>query len=156
MSIASVIQTADAIEAQGISTSQLALPGAALQSDVPIMQLYGFASRSLPGCKLTVLCAAGERVSAIAIGSNDNRYRPTDLQPGEVCLYHSSGSRITLLADGSISIAPAAKKLTIDADVTVTSLTASGDVVAGNISLQKHLTSGVTAGSAKSGPPVSE
>ncbi|WP_026396337.1 phage baseplate assembly protein V [Acetobacter nitrogenifigens] len=156
MALSTSRQTAATNEASGTSTVQLVLPGGEVRSDVPVLQNYGFYGRSLPGADLGVMFVTGDRSRGVVIASNDQRYRPTDLQPGEVCVYHSSGSRITLLADGSISIAPAAKKVTIDADVTVTSLTASGDIVAGNISLQKHLTSGVTAGSAKSGPPVSE
>ncbi|MBF0859425.1 phage baseplate assembly protein [Gluconobacter sp. LMG 31484] len=150
-------QTADTNESRSTSTVQVALASGELRSDVPVMQLYGFASRSVPGSDLALMFISGDRTRAVAVASGDQRNRPSDLSPGDVAVYHPrTGSRIWLKGDGSIEISPAAKKLTINAEVTIAgSLNASGDVKAGKISLQNHLTTDVESGSGKSGPPAS-
>lgn len=150
-------QTADTDESRSTATLQVALASGELRSDVPVMQLYGFASRSVPGSDLALMFISGDRTRAVAVASGDQRNRPSDLSPGDVAVYHPrTGSRIWLKGDGSIEISPAGKKLTINADVTIAgSLNASGDVQGGEISLQNHLTTGVESGSGKSGPPAS-
>ncbi|AAW62085.1 Bacteriophage protein [Gluconobacter oxydans 621H] len=149
-------QTADTDESRSTATVQVALTSGELRSDVPMMQLYGFASRPVPGSDLALMFLTGDRTRAVAVASGDQRGRPADLSPGDVAVYHpKTGSRIWLKGDGSIEIAPAAGKLTITADVTLNGgLNATGDIKAGEISLQKHLTTNVEPGSGKSGPPA--
>lgn len=114
----------------------------------------------------------GESDHGIVLGWMDRTHRPTDLQPGEVCHYSShgqtikfdqlgqvvvsdrSGSRITLHQDGSISIEPSAGRLRVVADVQVHGgITATGDVVAGSISLQNHVHGGVRSGLSQTSTP---
>ncbi|GBQ84058.1 bacteriophage protein [Gluconacetobacter johannae DSM 13595] len=97
-------QTANTDESRTTATVQVALPGGELHSDVPMVQLYGFASRPVPGSDLIVLFQGGDRSRGVAIASGDQRNRPTDLQPGEACLFHpASGNRVWMKADGSIA-----------------------------------------------------
>ncbi|MBV1835662.1 phage baseplate assembly protein [Acetobacter estunensis] len=150
-------QTADTDETKATPTLQVALPGGEIRSDVPLMQLYGFASRPVPGSDIVVAFLSGDRTRGVAVAAGDQRGRPTDLQPGEVTVYHPrTGSRIDLKADGSVAISPANKKLTIAADIAVSGkITATGDVVANGVSLDTHKHSGVKSGSDTSGAPVS-
>ena len=94
-------QTADTNEASNTPTVQVALAAGELRSDVPIMQEYGLVSRPVPGSDLLVAFIGGDRTRGVVIATGDQRGRPKDLQPGEVCLFHpSTGSRIWLKEDG--------------------------------------------------------
>jgi len=147
-------QTADTNETSGAATIQVGLMGGELREGFPLIQDYGLCSRPLAGADLIVLFATSDRMRGVAVASNDQRYRPRDLQPGDVCLYNQTGSRILLSADGSITISPSGKKLTIDADVAVTgNLVADGEVTGNGVPLSTHLTTDVTSGSGVSGPP---
>ncbi|AQS88276.1 bacteriophage protein [Neoasaia chiangmaiensis NBRC 101099] len=143
-------QTADTNESTSTPTVQVALNGGELRSDVPMVQLYGFASRSVPGSDVIVVFQDGDRSRGVAVATGDQRNRPTDLQPGEVCVFHpQTGSRIWMKADGSIAIVPHNGQALLDGTLTVTK-----DVIANGVSLVNHLTSDVQPGSGQSGPPV--
>ena len=60
----------------------------------------------------------------------------------------SNGNMINMTSSG-ISITPAGGTLTVDG-----SIKATGDIVAGSISLMSHLHTGVTTGTSDTGPPV--
>ncbi|NHN83672.1 hypothetical protein GOB93_03330 [Acetobacter musti] len=150
-------QTSDTDETQSTPTLQVVLPGGEMRSDVPLLQLYGFASRPVPGSDIAVTFLAGDRSRGVAIACGDQRGRPSDLEPGDVAVFHPrTGSRVWLKADGSIVLSPAENKLTINADITVNgSISSSGDVTANGISLEQHEHTGVESGSGTSGPPKS-
>jgi phage baseplate assembly protein V len=71
-------------------------------SDIEKMEDYGFSSYPEEGAQIVAIFVDGNREQGLSIKTHDRRYRPTDLQPGEACMYHKSGSRITMKADGSI------------------------------------------------------
>jgi len=75
---------------------------------------------------------------------------------GEIWLVHQTGSVLKLTNDGNITIqAQSGGTITLGSNVQVNGhLLATGDVAAGSISLQNHLTSGVTPGTGTSGTPV--
>lgn len=75
--------------------------------NVEHFQPYGFSSTPLEGAEAIIVFPAGDRSHPIAIGTPDRRYRPTGGQPGDVNLYHSSGSKVTLMQNGDIQITPA-------------------------------------------------
>jgi len=54
---------------------------------VPQMQEYGFASVPLPGCEALAVFQGGNRSDGIVVATEDQRYRPKDLQSGEAVLY---------------------------------------------------------------------
>jgi len=73
-------------------------------SDVEKMEDYGFTSNPEVGSQIVAIFVDGNREQGLAIRFHDRRYRPTDLQPGEACMYHKSGSRVLMKSDGSIEI----------------------------------------------------
>lgn len=60
------------------------------------LEQYGFTSVALAGAGGVALFFGGDRSHGVALPPNDKRYRPTDLQPGEVAIYTDEGARITL------------------------------------------------------------
>ncbi|WP_308721015.1 phage baseplate assembly protein [Komagataeibacter xylinus] len=147
-------QTADTNEQVNTPTLQAALAAGELRSDLPMVQEYGLASRPVPGSDVVVVFLGGDRTRGVVVATGDQRGRPKDLQPGEVCLYHpSTGSRIWLKADGSIAIVPANGKTALTGDLTATGTITGNEVVAQGIKLSTHPHSGVTPGSGKSGAP---
>lgn len=142
-------QTADTDESRGTATMQVALPGGELRSDLPHLQLYGFASRPQPGADAVVMFQSGDRSRGVVVASGDQRYRPADLAPGDACLYHFTGSRIWLKADGSILLAPANGQVSLTGTLNV-----STDVVTAGKSFIAHQHGGVQAGSSNTGAPV--
>ncbi|MBV0888143.1 phage baseplate assembly protein [Komagataeibacter oboediens] len=148
-------QTADTNESPNTPTVQVALAAGELRADVPIVQEYGLASRPVPGSDLVLAFIGGDRTRGVVIATGDQRGRPKDLQPGEVCLFHpSTGSRIWLKADGSIAIVPANGKATLEGDLTASGTITGNEVVAQGVRLSSHPHNGVEPGSGKSGPPV--
>ncbi|GBR06433.1 phage baseplate assembly protein [Asaia siamensis] len=141
--------TSDTNQDPATPTVQVALPGSNLRSDLPLLEQYGFASRPVPGSDAVVVFQGGDRSRGVVVATGDQRNRPADLQPGDVCLYHPrTKSRIWLKADGSIELSPANGKVTMAGTLTVTE-----DVVANGVSLVNHLHTGVQKGSDQSGPP---
>jgi len=135
-------------ESSGRQRLQLSgLPGEVL-SQVEMIGQYGLTSSPLPGALAIVHFPAGARDSGIVGGTDDSRYRPVGLAPGEVCLYNNNGAQVLMQADGSIVIVAGAAGLTIhgnevvDGTSTVSGLGTFGDglsvngnvVVAGSIS----------------------
>ena len=130
-------QTADTDETQATPTLQVALPGGELRSDLPHLQLYGFASRPTAGADVVVMFQSGDRGRGVAIASGDQRTRPTDLQPNDACLY-AHGSRIWLRSDGSIAITPGNGKVVVTGDLAVTGTVTAVEVVASSVHLTTH------------------
>ncbi|GCE83072.1 phage baseplate assembly protein domain-containing protein [Komagataeibacter diospyri] len=146
---------ADTNETPGTPTVQVALAAGEIRGDVPLMQQYGLTSRPVPGSDAIVIFVGGDRTRGIAIATGDQRGRPTDLQPGEVCLYHpQTGSRIWLKADGSIALDPSNGKTAVTGDLTATGTITGNEVEAQGIKLSTHPHNGVQPGSGNSGPPV--
>ena len=78
------------------------------------------------------------------ISTTESTWRNTDNSAG--IYFNPTTGHITIKAPGGLSII---------ADTTQTgTISASGDVQAGNVSLKSHLTSEVQSGSSNSGPPV--
>lgn len=73
-------------------------------SDIEKLEDYGFTSYPEEGAQIVAIFIDGNREQGLAIRTHDRRYRPTDLEPGEACMYHKSGSRVTMKADGSIEV----------------------------------------------------
>lgn len=71
-------------------------------------QPMGFASVPEADSEAVVVFVGGRRDHGLAVVVDDRSTRITDLAPGEVALYHKSGSRITLKANGDIEIDAAA------------------------------------------------
>ena len=119
---------------------QLTLLSEETRGEVERLQGYGFTAVPIAGAEVIVVSVGGNRDNPVAIALDDRRFRPSGLEPGEVCLFsRRADQRVILKADGTVLIQ--APKLRIEApeveiagDVTVT-----GDVTAGAISLRNHV-----------------
>lgn len=60
------------------------------------LEQYGFSSVPLAGAGGVALFFGGDRSHGVALPPNDKRYRPTDLEPGDVAIYTDEATRITL------------------------------------------------------------
>lgn len=74
------------------------------RSNLEHPQEYGFASVPLPGTEVLIAFRSGNRDDGVVIASADRRTRPSDLERGEVALYHASGSRVLLRANGDVVV----------------------------------------------------
>ncbi len=63
---------------------------------------YGFTSHPLPGAEAFMNHLGADRSHAVALVVADRRHRPTDLQPGEVCLYNCEQIRVHLTETGLV------------------------------------------------------
>lgn len=63
---------------------------------VELFEPYGFSGAALPGAESVLGFIGGGRSHAIALVQTDRRYRPTDLQPGEVVVFNHEGTRVVL------------------------------------------------------------
>ncbi|MCQ8240514.1 phage baseplate assembly protein domain-containing protein [Rhizosaccharibacter radicis] len=132
-------QTADTDESRGSATMQVALGGDELRDNVPHTQMFGFASRPIPGSDVVVLFQGGNRRQGTVIASGHQPSRPRDLASGEVCVFHpSSGARVWFRSDGSIRIVPAGAPVEIDGDLVVTGKVTAADAVFAGITQSTH------------------
>lgn len=149
----------DGLKLQGLQVTLLADE---VRDEVERFQQYGFTSHPHPGAEALVVCVAGNRDHAVVVAVDDRRFRLKSLQQGEVAVYTDQGDKVVLKRDGVIELTASTKvrivsplvECTGDVDVAGT-VTAGVDVFADGISLVGHVHSGVDAGLANSGPPVS-
>lgn len=66
-------------------------------------QQYGFTSVPLPGSQAVTVAVSGDTDNLIAVASGDGRYRPTNLQPGEVGIYTSEGMAFYAKCTGAVN-----------------------------------------------------
>ena len=99
--------TAPTIETGPTQIVQAAFPGDLISGqdlkEVPSVQSFGFASALKAGADVVALFLSGDRSKGVVIASNDQRYRPTGLLPGEVMIYDAFGHSIHLTAAGIVS-----------------------------------------------------
>ncbi len=69
-------------------------------------QPYGFSSVPLAGAEAVVVFPNGDRSHPLVIATSDRRHRPTGGEPGEVTMYHHSGSKVIMLEGGNIEVQP--------------------------------------------------
>lgn len=148
-------------------------------SDIELLQQYGFRSMPLPGSRGVLIAYGGNKDNVTLINVDDKRVK-IPLVKGDVVVYNAdlsytkySGKKIEhvsetsqkfIVGNSELLLEPDGIKLTIDGteyEFTTSSLsagadieTSSGDVTAGTVSLKNHLTSAVETGTDISGPPV--
>lgn len=91
----------------GLQVLQLGVLDGETRDGCERFQEYGFTSVPLAGAEAVVLFANGRRDHGLVVAVDDRRHRPTDLQPGEVALYHKDGARVLLKNGGSIEVTAA-------------------------------------------------
>lgn len=70
-----------------IQTAQANLLADETQDDAERIQEYGYTSVPLPGAEAVMVFVGGNRDHGLIVATDDRRYRPRGLQPGEVVLY---------------------------------------------------------------------
>jgi len=88
----------------GLQVLQVDLLSGETRGEIERVQNYGFASVPEDGAQALVVFMNGNRNSGFAVAVEDGDSRPSDLDPGEACVYHKDGARITMKANGDISI----------------------------------------------------
>lgn len=110
-------------DGQGLQTGQVAMLAGETRDAVERVQPFGLTSAPVAGADVLVLCMGGNRDHPVVVGVDDRRYRPSGMQPGEVCLYSAYeggvGHRILLKADRSIEISGDVLVLKADTKVRV-------------------------------------
>jgi phage baseplate assembly protein V len=79
-----VVRHAD-VQAGLMATQAEFFKGEVRRTELP--QGYGLATRPKSGSEVFAIFANGERSAGVALAHDDRRFRPTDLEPGEVVLY---------------------------------------------------------------------
>jgi phage baseplate assembly protein V len=98
----SVVQLVD--DSTKMQIMQLGILADETRDGVERFQNYGFTSVPLPGAEAVVLFVGGRRDHGLAVAVDDRRHRLSDLQSGEVAVYHHLGGSIVLKNDGTITI----------------------------------------------------
>lgn len=75
-----------------------------VKDDVELFEPYGLTGFALPGAESVVAFIGGYRGHGIALVQADRRYRPTDLQPGEVAVFNHEGTRVVLRNGGRVEV----------------------------------------------------
>ena len=95
----------DSLKLQSLQAS--AMPGELLE-DIERFQEYGFSSVPLPGTEAVLVFPGGNREHGICVGTDDRKFRPTGLNPGETCIYDYAGNMVIIKA-GEIEVKHTAK-----------------------------------------------
>lgn len=125
------------------------------RGDVEHFQPYGFTSSPKKDAEAVILRLRASADESIVLVVQDRRYRITNLQSGEVCVYDSTGSKVLMKSNGDIELTPSSGKVKLTGDLQVT-----GDVVAGTVSLKNHthvagtLAAGSTPVTGSTGAPI--
>ena len=146
---------------------------AGVTRSVIVHQPFGLAAHPPADGAISVMIGlGGDEADPVVLGlSNPQAARMGGLAEGESALYDAAGQRVHLVGGQTIAIGAvqqvqvsigAAVVLVVKAggvqitgDLTVSGkITATGDVVAGSVSVQQHLHGGVQSGAAKTSMPV--
>ncbi|RFB73818.1 MULTISPECIES: phage baseplate assembly protein V [unclassified Herbaspirillum] len=66
------------------------------KDDMELFEQYGITSVPLNGAGGLALFFGGDRSHGVVIMPGDKRYRPTDLEPGELAIYTHEGAKIVM------------------------------------------------------------
>jgi phage baseplate assembly protein V len=138
-------------ESGGLELLQIKLGGDEVRDDTPRFAECGFASVPLAGARAIAIFIGGDRSNGAVIATDDPRYRPRGMKPGESALYDDQGQIIYITRAG-IVIKGATFPITIENCPQVKVI--GGDVLADTISLKNHVHSGVQAGLSNTDVPV--
>jgi phage gp45-like len=111
---------------------------AGVQTNVVMHQNYGHWSRPLTGAMHTIVNVGGAAGRGISIASTDERFRPTNLQPGDSYtgdhtgqyVWVSGGSSINIVTNANVNITAPTKLQITCPDVEMSgNLTVQGDIL---------------------------
>lgn len=114
---------------------QVELMRGEIRSGVERFQDYGFTAVPLAGAEAICVFVGGSRDHGVVVRADDRRYRPKDLQAGEVMVYDQLGQQVHLRSDGTIRVV-STNEVVIDAPL----VTLNGDLqVNGDIDATGHI-----------------
>jgi len=94
-------------DAGSVQRLQVQLRGdSEIRDSTPRVAEYGFTSVPIPGCDAVVIFAGGDRSEGIIIATGDQRYRLSNLAPGEVAIHDDQGQKVHLTRSGIIIHSP--------------------------------------------------
>jgi len=76
-------------EEDGRRTAQATLLAGELAEGLEMFEHFGLTSRPLADCEAVVIFQGGDRSLGYVVATDDPRYRPLGLQPGEVAIYNA-------------------------------------------------------------------
>jgi phage gp45-like len=122
--------------------------------DVASLQMYGFASAPIAGADHVTVQIAGDSSNGFIIASNDQRFRPQNLNPGASQMHDMNGDymmldnlNVTIFTAGTVTVM--APTVHFTGNVVV-----DGDVKAGAVSLRTHNHGGVQGGTGTTSIPI--
>jgi len=156
---------------------QIQLADGEVRDKVEHYEPFGFTSEMITDGKTdsVVVFTDESRGLGMVVCVADRRYRPTDLKPGEVCVYDKKGRKVYFKEDGivvegvdspvtvntSSKVIINASSVEINADTTINgnvtvngNINSTGNMTGGTVSLQEHVHSGVQSGGSNTGAPV--
>lgn len=75
-------------------------------ADVEVAEQYGVTSSPPAEVEVIAVPVGGSSANLVVVGQLDRVHRPTDLEPGETCIYTSNaGTTVRIKPDGSIVLA---------------------------------------------------
>lgn len=94
-----------AVPRQGkLQSLQVALLESEAKEGVELFEPYGLTGVALPGAEGLIAFLGGHRTHGVALVQTDRRYRPVDLQSGEVALFNHEGTRVVLRNGGKVEV----------------------------------------------------
>ena len=89
----------DSTKSQTVQISALADE---VRDAVERFQEYGYTSVPQAGAEALAVFVGGNRAHGVVVATEDRRYRPRNLSPGDVALYHRAGVRVFLDDDADL------------------------------------------------------
>lgn len=94
-----------AVPRQGkLQSLQVALLEGEAKEGVELFEPYGLTGVALPGAEGLIAFLGGHRTHGVALVQTDRRYRPVDLEAGEVALFNHEGTRVVLRNGGKVEV----------------------------------------------------
>lgn len=108
-----------AVQQNKLQVLQIQLLAGEAKDGVELFEPYGHTGVALPGAESLIGFVGGSRSHGVALVQTDRRYRPTDLQPGEVALYNHEGTRVVLRNGGKVEVLAASEVKVVTAKVVL-------------------------------------
>jgi phage gp45-like len=112
--------TAAPIDSGTIQLVQIQIYDRQVRDHTPVMFHFGFTACLPVGTDVAVLAINGDLSNAFVAGSNNQTFRPKNLQPGEAMLYDAFGKSVKLTAAGGIVVETNGSYCTVNGDLRVT------------------------------------
>lgn len=89
-------------ESNGRCTLQVRVAGGRIVGAADQFAPWGLDSRPLPNCEAAIAGKNGSLDAAVVLGVIERRFRPADLNPGDVALHNSAGDTVRINHDRTL------------------------------------------------------